>query len=274
MAFRSLWFWLACACLGCQAMGPQEPAVEESDAAEAAQTAAELWEQGQDAMRKSQPGLAVRCYEKSLALDPRLNRNHLSLAAAYLENGDDASACLHLEEYVGVHPDELGIRVHLADLQLRMHKLTDARREFDRCVAGAQDRQEPAYGPLIHCHARLMEIAEEAEDSYGEHLHRGIGLSLLARQRGKLPDPDGELSTESLLCRAAAELTAAHEERPEEARPSFYLSEVWSMLDQRQPAIRFLKHAADKAPFSDMTAAEKRRLQVQCHCMAGEQQIK
>jgi hypothetical protein len=46
------------------------------------------------------------------------------------------------------------------------------------------------------------------------------------------------------------------------------------MLDQRQPAVRFLKHAADKAPFSDMTAAEKRRLQVQCHCLAGEQQIK
>jgi len=273
MAFRSLWFWLACACLGCQAMGPQEPA-EENEVVEAAQTAAQLWEQGQEAMRKSQPGLAVRCYEKSLALDPRLNRNHLSLAAAYLENGDDASACLHLQEYVGAHPDELGIRVHLADLQLRMHKLTDARREFDRCVAGAQDRQEPAYGPLIHCHARLMEIAEESEDGYGEHLHRGIGLSLLARQRGKLPDPEGELSTESLLCRAAAELTAAHEERPEEARPSFYLSEVWAMLDQRQPAIRFLKHAADKAPFSDMTAAEKRRLQVQCHCLAGEQQIK
>ena len=31
-----------------------------------------------------------------------------------------------------------------------------------------------------------MEIAEAGEDEYGEHLHRGIGLSLLARQRAAL----------------------------------------------------------------------------------------
>src|SRR5262245_32673679 len=228
MTFRRLWVWLALGCLGCQSLAPVEPespSAQEPETLEAAETAASLWRQGQDAMRQGQAGLAVRCYERSLALDPRLIRNHLSLAAAYLENGNDASACIHLREYVSSHPDELAIRVHLADLELRLHKLVDARREFECCVAGAQDRREPAYGPLIHCHARLMEIAEENDDAYGEHLHRGIGLSLLARQRCQLPDPEGELATESLLCRAAAELTVAHQDRPDEARPSFYLSE-------------------------------------------------
>jgi hypothetical protein len=109
-----------------------------------------------------------------------------------------------------------------------------------------------------------MEIALELEDSYLEHLHRGIGLSLLARQRDQLPDPEGELSTESLLCRSAAELTMAHLDRPEEARPSWYLYEVWLMLDQRQSALHCLKQAADAAPFSDMTSAEKRNLALQC----------
>src|SRR5208337_4842084 len=120
---------------------------------------------------------------------------------------------------------------------------------------------------LIHCHARLMEIAESIEDDYDEHLHRGIGLLLLAQQRAILPEPEGELPAEGLLCKAAGELTLARTDRPAEARPNWYLHEVWSRLAQRQPALRCLRAAVDAAPFSYLTGAEKRNLHVAWQCV-------
>jgi tetratricopeptide (TPR) repeat protein len=259
MARRSLWL-LACLVLAGSALGQQE-------AAEGPSPGVLLWQQGQEAMRRGQPKAAIDCYEQSLAQDRRLIRNHLSLAAAYLELADDIAACAHLGRYVQANPYHLTIRIHLADLKLRLRRLADARSEFQRCVACAQDWPEPADGELLHCHARLMEIAEALEDSYHEHLHRGIGLALLARQRAQLPDPEDELSTEGLLCKAAGELTVAHHDRPEEARPSWYLYHVWTMLDQRQAARRCLSEASHAAPFSELTAAEKRDLQLHSQCM-------
>ena len=267
MANRPLWICFAWACLGCQGLVPLGLPAEQDQAPD-------LWEKGQEAMRLGKPEYAVLYYQQSLAADPNLVRNHLSLAAAYLDQGNDLAACAHLGRYVRAHPDQLAIRIHLADLQLRMHRLADSRLEFERCVACAQDQPEPGYGPLIHCHARLMEIAEQSEDEYQEHLHRGIGLALLARERCQLPDPEGDLPTESLLCKSAAELTLAHLARPEEARPAWYLYEVWAMLDQRQTALRFLKEAAAAGPFSELTVAEKRRLDLQCQCLAAERQEK
>jgi tetratricopeptide (TPR) repeat protein len=267
MTLRPLCFWLGLACLGCQSLAPLVPPPD-------AESAVQLWQQGQDAMRRGQPKQAVLLYERSLAADPAMLRNHLSLAAAYLELGAEPTACNHLCCYVQAHPEHLSVRVHLADLQLRLHRLADARAEFARCIACAQDQSEQQSGTLIHCHARLMQIAEEQEDCYGEHLHRGIGLCLLARQRSRLPDPEGELSSESLLCKAAGELTLAHLDRPDEARPSWYLHQVWHELDQRQAALRCLHAAADAAPFSELTLAEKRALQLKCVCQTAEQPVK
>jgi len=268
MSIRPHWLVLVCACLGCQTLAAPTPTAAEAD------VATQVWEQGQEAMRRGQPREAIGLYQRSLALDAGLTRNHLSLAAAYLEQGDQPAACVHLRKYVRSNPHHLAARIHLADLQLRLQRWTDARLEFERCIASAQDLGEPADGPLLHCHARLMEIAEEAEDSYHEHLHRGIGLCLLACQRAALPDPDGEMSAESLLCKAAGELTLAQEDRPHEARPSWYLYRVWDLLDQRQTALRCLRQAADTAPFSQLTAAEKRLVQVQCQCAAQDTPVK
>jgi hypothetical protein len=105
-----------------------------------------------------------------------------------------------------------------------------------------------------------MEIAAQAADEYGEHLHRGIGLLLLARKTCALQDDEAELPTESLLCKAAAELTLAQQERPGEARPNLYLYEVWWQLGQKHPALRQLHEAVASAPFSYLTPAEQRDL--------------
>jgi tetratricopeptide (TPR) repeat protein len=229
--------------------------------------AGEMWDKGQEAMKQGKPEEAFSRYQQSLAVDPAMVRNHLSLATAYLQQGDLGEASGHLAQYVEARPDELIVRARFAELLLRQNRLLDARDEFERFVADAQDFGGFPARHLIHVHRRLMEIALEREDEYAEHLHRGIGLYLLARERETLPDPDEELPVEGLLCRAAAELTLARMERTSEARPCWYLHEVWSHLGQSQPAGRWLREAAAAAPFTYLTPAEQRGL-----CMAEQQQ--
>ena len=172
-----------------------------------------LWEAGQEAMRQGRPDDAIRYYEQSLAADPLLSRNHLSLAAAYLDRGDEASACPHLARYLEACPNHLIVRAQYAELLLRLHRPEDARREFQRCAADGQRDADVQVRQLIHCHSRLMQIAEEAEEEYDMHLHRGIGLFLLARDAEQRGGEDG--SPEGVLCKAAAELTLARIERPD-----------------------------------------------------------
>jgi hypothetical protein len=223
-----------------------------------------LWEQGQEAMRQGHPDQAVACYEQSLAADPGLARNHLSLAATYLDQGDQERACPELELYLQACPGHLIVRAHYAELLLRLRRDREADAEFRRFAAEAQEKGNELAKQLIHCHSRLMELAEAAEDGYGEHLHRGIGLFLLARDQEARPDPDQRLCPESLLCRAAAELTLARAERPDEAQPCWYLYEVWSCLSQSRAALRCLREADEAAPFSYLTPTEQGRLALAC----------
>ncbi len=253
MAVRPAWLWV-CVVLP---FGPS--ALAQDPAAQARQA----WVQGQESMRRGKPDEAIRYYEQSLAADPEQKRSHLSLAAAYVQQGDEAAAAGHLAEYLKAFPEHHVVRAHYAELLLRLHRPREARAQFERFIADVQD--DPELGPkhLVHCHSRLMEIAEDEGDEYTEHLHRGIGLYLLACERAGLPDPeDGDLSVESVLCKAAAELTMAHLTRRDEARPCWYLYAVWSRLDQRQPALRHLREADSTAPFSYLTPAEKRDLEL------------
>jgi tetratricopeptide (TPR) repeat protein len=252
MRMRRGWVWVAVVLLGQRAL-----VAGETPPADTAETA---WQEGQKALLAGKTDQAIACYQRSLALDPGLNRNHLSLAAAYLARGEEAEALPHLAHYLHAQPDHFVVRAHYAELLLRLEKPAEARREFERFVADAQDNEALARQHLIHCHSRLMEIAETQEDEYGEHLHRGIGLYLLACQRATLADADCTLSSEALLCRAAGELTMARLRKPDEARPCWYLYEVWSHLAQRQPALRWLRAAQAAAPFSHLTPAEQRGL--------------
>jgi len=160
------------------------------------------------------------------------------------------------------NPEVLLMRCRYADLLLEQKQLKEARQEMELFVRDAQEMGDAALKHLIHTHSRLMELAQAEEDEYGEHLHRGIGLCLLARQRAALPEPDGELSCEGLLCKAAGELAVARRLRPDDARPCWYLYLVWSRLAQQQPARRWLAAAAERAPFGALTPGEQRGLQL------------
>jgi tetratricopeptide (TPR) repeat protein len=255
MVFRFGRYILPMFCLGCHSLaglGPFEPPP----------SAAECWALGQAAMRQGLPAQAVGWYHRSLDRCPEATRVHLSLAAAYLALDDRARAAPHLGRYVAAHPGETALRVRYADLLWQVRRDAEARAEFEHCVEAAQQGDPAARSRLIHCHSRLMEIAEANQDVYGEHLHRGIGLYLLARKTAAVAGAEAELPSEGLFCKAAGELTLALEERPDEARPSWYLYQVWSRLAQRRPARRCLREARRASPFSFLTPAERRDLQL------------
>jgi tetratricopeptide (TPR) repeat protein len=254
MSVRPTWL---CICVAFLSVSGTALAQEPADAVH------QLGILGQDAMRRGKPDEAIRYYEQSLTADPSQKRTHLSLAAAHIQQGDEAAAAKHLAEYLAAFPDHHVVRAHYAELLLRLHRTREAQAQFERFIADVQDDSELAKKHLVHCNSRLMEIAEDEGDEYGEHLHRGIGLYLLGCERAGLPDPeDGDLSVESVLCKAAGELTMAHMLRRDEARPCWYLYEVWSRLGQRQPALRHLREADSTAAFSYLTPAERRSLEL------------
>ncbi|HEY1380375.1 MAG TPA: hypothetical protein VGF55_26470 [Gemmataceae bacterium] len=179
------------------------------------------------------------------------NADDLALAAACLDRGEEAAAVAHLSRHLAAHPDRPLVRFSLAELLWRRDRQDAARVEYERFLRDAPPHGGNV-GRFIHAHTRVMTAAERAGDGYGEHLHRGIGLYLLADQ-----DVDG---AEGLLCKAAGELTLASRERPAEARPHWYLYLVWGRLAQSQPAGRHLRRAADLAAHADLSPAERRDL--------------
>ncbi len=229
-----------------------------------------LWEQGQQAMLAGQTDEALALYQQSLKLDPTLAQNHLSLAAGYLEKGDEEAAATEMDRYLQMQPNHHMARAHYAELLLRLKRLPAARAQLELLVAAIQEEEELAEKHLIACHSKLMTIAVAEEDVYAEHLNRGIGLFCLACQRADLPEDAVNLDVESLLCQAAGELTLARRTQPDEARPHWYLYEVWTRLAQSQPAQRSLHAAQAAALFTYLTPAEQRGLSLALRRKSGE----
>lgn len=181
----------------------------------------------------------------------------ISLAADCLSRGDDAGAANHLSRHVAANPDQLVFRAQLGEILTRLERLPDAQAQFEAAVAHAQEGSTAARGRLVHFHTRLMEIARQRGDDYREHLHRGIGLYLVADH---LANQGQTADTERLLFKAARALKEAEECRPDDARTAWYLHRVWSLLDQPRPAERALRKAVENAISSNLTPAESRDL--------------
>ncbi len=232
--------------------------------------AVRLWERGQDSMRDGRTDEAIRWYSQSLQLDPKLARNFLSLAAAHISLGEEAESADWLARYVAAQPDHHIIRLHYAELLLRLGKTPDGRDQLERFIADVQERDDLADAHLLDCHTRLMQIAEAGDDDYGEHLNRGIGLYLLACQRRNSRISTTLLPRRRCFAKSAAELGLARMRRPTEARPCWYLHEVWSRLAQHHPAARWLRAAEAAAPFSYLTPAEQHGLRLACRQLDAE----
>jgi hypothetical protein len=158
------------------------------------------------------------------------------------------------------HLQPLLIRLHYAELLISHQRQAEAKVEFERLIGEAEELSPFPLRQLIHSHSKLMELAIADDDDYAEHLHRGIGLYYLASQSYELGQTSGKLNVESLLCQAAGELSLAKLQKPSEARPCFFLYQVWIKLEQPRPARRNLRDAEKTCAFSYMTASERRSL--------------
>jgi hypothetical protein len=231
--------------------------------------ARKAWEQGQSAMDDDRFEEAIGHFQRSLKLDPDRAQNHLSIAAAHLAQGKQKEALTHLAAYLDARPRHFLIRWHYADVLMNTDNPREARRQLDLFVAEAQLHPGIAEDHLVSCHTRLMELSERLSDDYGERLHRGIGLYLVARQRAAKGDGESRRLAEELFCKAAAELTLARLYGPERARPCWYLYGVWTSLGQRQPAERWLRAAEQAGPMTDLTPNE----QVELRAAAGARRL-
>ena len=193
----------------------------------------------------------------TMAPQPQLKASHLSMAAARLADGDEAQACAHLSQFVADQPNHRNARLLLAELLFQRGQHAAAREQFEQTIVRVQQEKPADVRHLLHCHNRLLALADVMDDDYESQLQRGISLVLLAQRRGQLGDPDGDLPVEALLCKAAGCLAAAHALRPDEARPCWYLHGVWRRLGQPQAAQHWLRQAQAAAPFSALTPIEQ-----------------
>ncbi|HWY88609.1 MAG TPA: tetratricopeptide repeat protein [Gemmataceae bacterium] len=245
--------WLCwCFCLGCHGLKGVDAQPGEPHSP---------WEMGQNAMRAGDPDEAIARYQEALSQKEPDPRHYLSLAAAHVAKGDEAAASLALAHYIQVNPDHYKARSYYAELLRRLGKNDEAQFQFERTVADLQQETTVPCAQLVHCHGRLMELAEDREDDYEVHLHRGIGLYWLAQESRDMAAANEGLNSEGLWCKAAAELSLAHAARPQQARPSWYLYSVWRCLAQTHLAQRCLRDAQEAAPFTLLTPAEYRSLE-------------
>jgi len=163
--------------------------------------------------------------------DVQTDDDPLSLAAECLARGDEPAAAAHFEAYVRLHPDQLMFRVHLADLLFKLHRQGEAQTHYDRFIAAAQDSTGAPRDRLVHCHTRLMVIAQSTNDGFAELFHRGVGLVILTRQ------DTGDLDTrEEILCKAIISLLEAKDLRPTDPRVQVYLAEAHDRAGNRRAA--------------------------------------
>ena len=109
-----------------------------------------------------------------------------------------------------------------------------------------------------------MQIAEDAGDTFGENLHRGAGLVLLAEKWAAAGDAADAVLIEQTLAKAVAALQLARGDRPADARANLYLAAALDRLGQPAAAARARDHARAGLPDARLSDAERERL------LAGE----
>ena len=181
----------------------------------------------------------------------------LTLAAECLARGDEPAAANHFTAHLRQHPDQLMFRLHLADLLLKLHREKEAQAHYERFIAGAQESSGSPRDRIVHCHTRLMEIAQLADDRFAELLHRGIGLVILTRQ-----ETDDLETREEILCKAIAALGEAKVLRPTDPRVHVYLAEAHDRAGNRRAADVARAAARNLAAPDAITSSELRNLEV------------
>lgn len=116
-------------------------------------------------LKQKNPALAAKAYEKAFTI----NKNPallIKLHASLRQAGKDKEADLRLTEWLKKHPDDLPIRMYLADTFLTEGKLADAVEQYQNVL-----KEQPKFAPALNNLAtayqhqkdpRALEYAEKA----------------------------------------------------------------------------------------------------------------
>jgi len=202
------------------------------------------------------PSDLARTFPESLRLTTSREDPLLPQASQALERGDHARAGELLREYAERHPESKHARMFYAEVLAKLGRTNESSIEFEKAIVRLQEDKTADLALFVHCHGRLLDLAEAEGDAFHAHLHRGLGLYWLAQQK-RTPTDDDATPTEAILCKAALELTAARALKPSEARPNWYLHLAWRQLGQTAPAQRWRAEAEAASHFTYLTPRER-----------------
>ena len=130
---------------------------------------------------------------------PKDEPDHLRLAAEHLDRADEPGALPHLKAHLRQQPDAVMVRAYLGELLMKTGNLPESKLHFEQFTREAAEGSAAAKKHLVHAHTRLMELAGQTDDTFGEQLHRGIGLVLLVKQWRDDGEPADAALTERTL---------------------------------------------------------------------------
>lgn len=169
--------------------------------------------------------------------------DHLARAADALDRRDFAAAVGPLRAHLKLHPDQVSVRVTLADVLWKTDPAA-AGAQYTAIISAAQPMTGPPRRALPHCHTRLMKLAAARGRDDEEQFHRGAALYWLSVE---LEPKDAVEAAGVRLLAAAALREATDESNP---RPWVYLAEIAAAQGQVSAAKSAARRAATCPPYS------------------------
>jgi tetratricopeptide (TPR) repeat protein len=231
------------AAVGCETLRHTPPATPPADvAARSAPVVPAVTQAPADlpsasAVRPATPAAPMSVVQQDVSSDVRAfgPSDPLELVAECLARDDASGAALHLDAYVRTHPDRPLFRFQLADLYQRSGQLAQAKFHYERFVADADAGPAALRPHVVTAHVKLLEIAQQRNDRFGELLHRGVGLLLIVKQLDADPARD-PAACEEMLCKALVALGEAKDLKPRDPRARAALAEAHERAGNRRAA--------------------------------------
>lgn len=170
--------------------------------------------------------------ESEATFDSTIAEDALAKAAEHLDRDENREALPYLRAYVKANPDAVMIRAYLAELYLRLGETENASREFHTVIDIAETMSGPIRDHRVHCHTRLMEMAQADGDDFAEYLNRGIGLYLLVKRWDAEPGRSDEIVAEQTLSQALQAFREAEKYDSSDPRPQLWRAKVLDRLGQ------------------------------------------
>lgn len=162
--------------------------------------------------------------------------DHFNLAAEALDQGDSHKAMTHFQKHLEQFPDQVTIRMILAEHRFNAEQYPQAEAEFQTSLEELNLQPTKFRDELIKAHSRLMQISQMNQNACKEKYHRGIGLILVVSGIEKKRKTHEDELVRTTLVEAIRNLNEASEEWKADPMLHFYKAEALSRLGQYSAA--------------------------------------